>query len=159
VADLVTHVCVVLLPGALVRSPLVAAVAVGTVIPDVCGRAVPLALDAVRRAGGPVPESVIWPWAALHEPLGWSLVCVLIAMSFVEHQRWPVLRALWLGGAVHTALDLLQDHHGQGYLLLAPWSLHTFELGWIGSEATVGFAVPLAVLTACAWLLRRRLSG
>jgi hypothetical protein len=150
---------VVLLPGAAVRSPLVAAVAVGTVMPDVFGRAVPLALDAARRAGGPIPEPVIWPWAALHEPFGWALASVLIAMSFVEHERWPVLRALWLGAAIHTLLDVLQDHHGQGYLLLAPCSSNTFELGWIGSEATVGVAVPLAVVTALAWIVRRRFSG
>jgi hypothetical protein len=154
VADLVTHLCVVLLPGTLVRSPLVVVVAAGTVLPDALGRAIPLTLDAARRAGAPVPEALIWPWSALHEPFGWALVSVLIATLFVVRQRWPVLCALWLGGALHTALDVLQDHHGQGYLLLAPFTTRTFELGWIGSEATVGVALPLALLTTMAWVLR-----
>jgi hypothetical protein len=154
VADLVTHVCVVLLPASVVRSPLVPVVVAGTVLPDALGRAVPLALDGARRMGAPVPEVVIWPWAALHEPFGWALVSVLIAQLFVGRQRPSILAALWLGGALHTALDVLQDHHGQGYLLLAPFTTRTFELGWIGSEATVRLAPALALVTALAWTLR-----
>jgi hypothetical protein len=154
VADLVTHVCVVLLPGSLVRSPLVVVAAAGAALPDLLGRAVPMALDGARRAGAPIPEAAVWPWVGLHEPFGWILVSIVIGQLFVRAHRWRVVVALWAGAAVHTLLDLLQDHHGQGYLLLAPFSVRSFELGWIGSEATVSWSVPLAIATAAAWLLR-----
>jgi len=151
VADLVTHLCSVLLPGSLVRSPLVVVAAAGTAAPDLLGRAVPMALDGARRAGAPIPEAAIWPWVGLHEPFGWLLVSILIGQLFVRRDRWRVVLALWVGGAMHTLLDLVQGHHGQGYLLLAPFSVRTFELGWIGSETTVGWAMPLAIATAVAW--------
>ncbi len=153
-ADLVTHLCAVLLPGALVRSPLVVVVAAGAALPDLLGRAVPLALDGARRAGAPIPEAAIWPWVGLHEPLGWMLVSILIGQLFVRRDRRRGVLALWCGGAMHALVDVLQDHHGQGYLWLAPFSLRTFELGWIGSEATVGWALPLALATVVAWLIR-----
>jgi len=154
VADLVTHLCTALLPGALVRSPLVVVAATGAALPDLLGRAVPLTLDGARRAGAPIPEAAIWPWVGLHEPFGWTLVAILIGQLFVRRDRRRVVLALWAGGALHTLLDLIQGHHGQGYLLLAPFSLRTFELGWTGSEATVGWAVPLAIATAAAWVVR-----
>ncbi len=148
-ADLVTHACSALLPGAFVRSRLVPVVTVGAVLPDALGRAVPLALERL-----PVPEPLIWPWGALHEPAGWLLVSGGLALAFVEGQRRRVLLALWLGCLLHTALDLTQSHHGEGYAVLAPITLARFELGWMGSEATVPFALPLLGLTAAAWLPR-----
>jgi hypothetical protein len=152
VADLVTHLCTALLPGALLRSRITPVVAFGTVLPDLFGRAVPLALERLYDRGWPVPPELLWPWSALHEPVGWALVSALGCTLFVEKQRKRVLGALCLGGALHTGLDVLQDHHGEGYLLLAPFSARDFELGLIGSEATVALAGPLAFVTACAWL-------
>jgi hypothetical protein len=152
VADLVTHLCTALLPGAFTRGRLVPLVAVGTVLPDAVGRAVPLALERVAGAGLAVPPWALWPWAALHEPVGWLALCSAIGATFVCRDRVPATVALWLGCALHTALDVLQHHHGEGYLLLAPFSAARLELGWIGSEATVPLAPPLAAVTAAAWL-------
>jgi hypothetical protein len=152
VADLVTHLCTALLPGALLRAPLAPVVAFGTVLPDLFGRAVPLALERLYLRGWPVPPQLLWPWSALHEPVGWALVSLMGAALFVPQQRWRVLGALWLGGALHTGLDLLQDHHGEGYLLLAPFSTRDFELGLMGSEATVAVVGVVAAATVCAWL-------
>lgn len=153
-ADLVSHVCVVLLPAALFPSRLAPVAAAFTVVPDALGRAVPLALERAIFAGWPVPPSWLWPWSALHEPVGWALVAGLVSLSFVERDRAAVLRAALVGGAAHTAVDVLQDHHGEGYRLLAPFSDRMFELGCIGSEATVPYAGWLAALVAVAWIPR-----
>ncbi|HHO51110.1 MAG TPA: hypothetical protein ENK18_09635 [Deltaproteobacteria bacterium] len=153
-ADLVTHLCSALLPGAFLRSAWVPLIGVGTVLPDALGRAVPLALERIQLAGAPLPDEVIWSWGALHGPSGMLLVGPLIALAFVRGQRGPALQALWLGVVLHLSLDVLQFHHGQGYPLLAPLSWATFELGWIGSEATVPLALPLLGITAAAWLPR-----
>jgi hypothetical protein len=127
---------------------------VGTILPDALGRVVPLGLEVLQQAGAPIPGPLIWMWAALHEPLGWSLVCLLLAQGFVAEHRRLVLGGLWLGCALHTGLDVLQFHHGEGYLLLAPLSTRRLELGWIGSEATVVVALPLLAATAVGWLPR-----
>lgn len=153
-ADLVTHLCTVLLPGAFVRSRFVPIAALGVLLPDLSARAVPVAIGSAIEAGLPLPLEAVWPWSAFHEPLGVVLVATGLSLLFVERDRRGVWRALVLGGAAHLCLDLLQDHHGRGYALLAPFSTLTFELGWIGSEATVAWAPALALLTAIAWTVR-----
>lgn len=153
-ADLVTHLCTALLPGVLVgRWRWVAPTALGTVLPDLGSRVVPLGLEQIGRLV-PLPDVVFWPWGVLHEPVGCVLTAAAIALCFVPRDRRVVLAGLLLGCALHLGLDVLQDHHGEGYALLVPVSLATFELGWIGSEATVGWALPLAGLTGLAWTLR-----
>lgn len=151
-ADLVTHACTALLPGAVFRTRGVGVVALGAVLPDLAGRVIPLGLDLVGRHGAPLPEWATWPWTALHEPIGWSLTCGLLALAFVDGQRRRAFGLLALGCTLHTLVDLLQDHHGEGYLLLAPLSVRRFELGWIGSEATVPWALPLLAATGLAWV-------
>jgi hypothetical protein len=148
----VTHACTALLPAAGLRTPRVGLVVVGAVLPDATGRVFPLGLDLLGRMGLPLPEWATWPWTALHEPFGWALTCALAASAFVEGQRASAFRLLAAGCALHTALDLTQDHHGEGYLLLAPVSTARFELGWIGSEATVPHALPLLAATLVAWI-------
>ena len=69
-------------------------------------------------------------------------------------QRWRALGLLLVGAATHIGLDVLQDHHGCGYALAFPLSSKVFELGWIGSQATVEWAPWLALITALAWGLR-----
>ena len=157
-ADLVTHACTALLPGALFPSvrylPLVT---LGTVLPDLLGRVVPMALEPFARLG--LPEQLLWPWSGLHQPAGWLLVAALLSFAFAERERPKVLQALIVGCTLHLGLDLLQDHHGEGYVLLAPFSTTKWELGLIGSEATVGVAIPLLVVTAIAWAVRLKVRG
>lgn len=157
-ADLVTHLCTALLPGALLPEGraryLVPLVAVGTTLPDLFGRAVPLGLEALYLRGYPIPEWSMWPWSALHEPFGWLMVCALASALFVEEHRADVRRALMLGCLLHTGLDLLQDHRGEGYLIFAPLSLRDVELGLMGSEATVE-SVEITVAATAAALLPR----
>lgn len=151
--DLVTHLCTALLPAAfLPRSRYVGVVALGTVLPDIGSRVIPIGLD--RLFGSVLPDAVWYPFGVLHEPIALVLTCALLALVFVEEQRRAVFGALMLGCALHLGLDVLQDHHGQGYHLLFPFSWGRFELGWIGSEATVPVAGPLAGVTGLAWGVR-----
>jgi hypothetical protein len=126
---------------------------VGAVLPDALGRVVPIVLDWAGSRWGAIPEALSWPWPALHEPLGATLVTALVARTFVPEQRWAAFRALWLGAFSHTLLDLLQDHHGVGYLIAAPFSLRRVELGLVGSETSVVVAWPLlaATLVVAGW--------
>ena len=143
-----------LLPGAFVRGalrPLVGAVTLGSVLPDVLGRVVPLALEQAQLRGLPVPVLLVLPWNALHSPAGSLAAAGVVAFLFVPEHRSRVFAAVALGIGLHLGLDVLQFHHGQGYPLLLPFSWATFELGWIGSEATVPWALPLLALTGLAW--------
>ncbi len=132
----------------------VAPTAVGTVLPDLGGRVVPLGLELVA-AQVPIPDPVFWPWGVLHEPAGYTLLCAAVALTFVSADRWVVFVGTWLGCALHTAVDLLQDHHGEGYTIGVPLTLHKVEFGCMGSEATVPLALPLLALTGLAWWICR----
>jgi hypothetical protein len=153
VGDLVTHLCSALLPAAfLPRSRYTVVVALGTVLPDLGSRVIPIGLDLLF--GSLLPDEVWYPFGVLHDPAALVLTCGLVALVFVEEQRRAVFGALLIGCALHLGLDLLQDHHGQGYFLLFPASTARFELGWIGSEDTVYAAAPLAALTSVVWAIR-----
>lgn len=151
VADLVTHLCVVLLPAAWLPRRWVAPLAIGAAMPDAAGRVPGLAAEAVMQLGLAVPDAWVRPFGVAHTPLG----AVAITLWLVAFAR-PVDRslagaALTLGAASHFVLDVLQDHHGEGYLLLWPWSMEQLELGWIGAQATTPVALPLLAVTAAAW--------
>ena len=153
-ADLVTHLCSVLIPGTLVPHRAVGLVAVGSVLPDALGRVVPMALEVTQGLGAPVPDPLIWAFGAFHSPAGLLLTSGLFAQSFLRGQRIEAFTALTLGCAAHLLVDVLQFHHGRGYPLLAPFSWETWELGLIGSEATVDLALPLLGVTAVLWAIR-----
>ncbi len=146
-ADLVTHTCAVWLPALLARWRHASTCVLGAALPDLGGRVVPIALDQVDRRLVPVPEPLLWGWPALHEPIGAVAVAALVSLAFVPEERRAAFGALCLGVSTHLGLDLLQDHHGVGYLVAAPFSTRRFELGWISSEATVTLAWPLLAVT------------
>jgi hypothetical protein len=153
-ADLVTHVASVLIPaGAWADRRTAVWLAFGVAVPDLASRVPSLLLEAVDGWMA-MPEAVFWPWGMLHEPLGALLVCGVLAGRVAPDQRSVALSGLSAGALAHICLDLLQDHHGQGYFLLAPFSTWRFELGWVGSEATTTWALPLAGLTAAIWSVR-----
>lgn len=156
-ADLVTHLCSVLLPAAFVRHRAIGLVAIGSVMPDAFGRVVPMALELGQGVGLPIPDPVVASFGALHAPVGLVVLSGLLAQAFAAGERTTAFRALILGALAHLLLDVLQFHHGRGYPLLAPFSWETYELGVIGSEATVDVALPLLAITALAWTVRTRL--
>jgi len=154
VADLVTHLCSVLLPGALIPHRAVGLAAIGVVLPDALGRALPMTLELGQHVGVTIPDPLVWAFGAFHSPAGLLLTCAALSQSFVRGQRNEAFVALTGGATLHMVVDVLQYHHGRGYALLAPFSWQTFELGLIGSEATVPLALPLLGATALAWAVR-----
>lgn len=147
-ADLVTHLAVALIPGVAFRLHHAALLALGAAFPDF-GRVPGLVADAVVRWVA-VPEWVVTPLSVLHHPVGAVLSCALLAQTLEDRRIGLVL--LLAGATSHFVLDVAQDHHGMGYPLLAPFSYARFELGWIGSEATVDLAPWLGGLTVGLWL-------
>lgn len=150
-ADLVTHAAVALLAQRLVRSPQVACFVAGSVLPDLLSRLPSMFFAEVDRRVHPLPTLLQFGWEPLHLPVGMALASTALALLFPEAQRRQVLRALLGGMALHLGLDVLQDHLGQGYLLGFPFIRGSFELGWIGSEATVPLAPLLALLALWSW--------
>jgi len=159
VADLVTHLCTVLLPGALIPHRATGLAAIGVVLPDALGRVVPMALELAQQAGTGIPDEFVWAFGAFHSPVGILLANATLSQSFQRGLRNEAFVALTLGGALHLLLDVTQFHHGHGYPLLAPVSWQTFELGILSSEATVALALPLLGVTALAWAVRGYLSS
>ena len=151
-ADLVTHLCTALLPKALFGGRHTAVFALGTAMPDVVARVPGLALGLVL--GDAVPEPLIRVVEVAHQPLGSALMCMVAAWVFPQQDRLRAMLCLTAGAWLHLAVDVLQDHQGQGYFLLAPFHLGRFELGCMGSEATVAWAPWLALITAVAWAVR-----
>jgi hypothetical protein len=112
--------------------------------------------ERALSADWPLPRAIVHVWGVFHVPIGALLLCAALAFAFPERDRPRVLGWLCGGVALHLGVDLLQFHHGQGYVLLFPVSVAPFEFGWIGSEATVPWTPVLAAITAFAWARKIR---
>ena len=157
-ADLVTHSALAVILKASTRGALPAVFVLGTVLPDLCSRVPAISLGYVHVHIARLPSVATHGWQPLHQPLGMLLVAYLVAMMFQESARRAVFVNLLGGMALHLLVDLLQDHHGAGYLLGFPVWTGSFEFGLIGSEATVWWAVPLAIAAWALTRIRRRAS-
>jgi len=157
VADLITHGCMALLlkrgqdklwPDAPLHA---ASFVAGNLLPDLLAR-LPAELFTVAASRGvAVPPILLHGWGPFHIPAGMALTSLMLSLLFPPAQQRAVFWNLLAGMLLHLATDLLQSHAGAGYLLLFPLSKQPFELGWIGSEATVFVAPLLVVLTVVAW--------
>lgn len=147
-ADLVTHLCSGLLPAAIFAPRWMGPVALGAVLPDLSGRVPQIVLSKFDG----LPMGVVWAFDVAHTPVAQVLLCGIVAMAFAT-RRGAVFGALLVGVAAHFLLDVLQNHHGHGYHLLFPFDSGRYELGWIGSEATVAYApwVLLCTLPVVGW--------
>ena len=152
---MVTHAAVALLPAALSRRILAGPLVVGALLPDLAARVPAMGLELLAaRTGLPLPAAATHVWAVLHTPLGTGALCVLLALLAPEERRPAVLGWLLAGAGAHYLLDLVQDHHGQGYHLLFPLSRGDWELGWFSSEYSLDLAPWLALAAALAWGVR-----
>lgn len=153
-ADLVTHLASALLPGVALRPDRAVLLSIGACLPDIVGRSPGLLAEALARVGLVPPLWLPTPFGIAHQPLGGMVLAALLAWALPERDRAAGVLLLAGGVLLHLALDVLQDHHGYGYYLLAPVDFGRYELGCMGSEATVPWAPWLAALTAVVWGVR-----
>lgn len=156
-ADLVTHMATGLLFKAGTRGPYTAALVAGTVLPDLGARVPAMGFSALAKSGVSIAPEIPYAFEVLHMPVGMAFLCLLISCFFTEEQRTGVFLNLLGGCLLHLALDLTQDHLGVGYLLGFPFSTADFELGWVGTEATVLWAPLFGLVALVLW--RRRLGA
>jgi len=154
VADLVTHLASALIPGVALRPYRAVLLSIGTALPDVVGRSPGLLAEALDQAGIAAPVWLPTPFGIAHQPIGGVLLAALLAWLLPERERPLAVTLLSAGVLLHLALDVLQDHHGYGYYLLVPFDWGRYELGCIGSEATVPWAPWLALATVVVWGVR-----
>ena len=153
-ADLVTHLATALIPGVALPRARAALLATGVALPDLGGRVPGLAREGLESLGLATVDGMQVPFAVLHQPIGAVLAGLLLSWLLPQDKRVDAAFILGLGVLLHLAVDVLQDHHGLGYHLLAPLHFGRFELGCIGSEATVPWVPWLALATALLWAAR-----
>lgn len=149
-ADLVTHVGTALLFKGATRGRHMPIFVLGTVVPDVCGRVVGMGLSKIPGC----PDLLIYGPGVIHMPLGMLAFTLLVSLLFREDQRGVVWANLLAGAVLHLAVDLLQHHVGTGYPLLFPFSTWHWELGLLGSEATIPYSIPLFLAGLALWRFR-----
>lgn len=154
--DPLFHLCTALLPKALFGPRHTGAFVLGSLLPDLGSRLPGLALERLAVLGVPVPELLLNLWGVLHVPTGAGLAAVILAYAFHESERNAALAWIVSGVAIHLAVDTLQFHLDGGYPLLFPFSLRNFQIGVMGSEATVPWSAPLALISLVAWSIRIR---
>ena len=156
-ADLITHACTALLWRAWRPRAHTPSFVAGSLLPDLLSRVPAIGLTRLHdQLGWGIPDGLIYGFSPLHLPIGMLLSSYVLALLFPAEQRRGVFRAILGGMALHLAVDLLQNHLGAGYALFYPFSLYSWELGWMGSEDTVYLAPPLVLVTALVWRRRRR---
>ena len=155
VADLLTHIGTGLLFKAGTGGRHTAVFVLGNALPDLM-RSIPvMGVDRlIRFAHIPVPKEAMYPWAVLHMPIGMLFSSYLLCWLFAQKVRYRVCAWLFAGMSLHLTMDLFQDHHGQGYFLLYPFSNWTFEFGLYGPEETVQFGPWLFGISIVAWCVR-----
>ena len=151
-ADLLTHGAAAVLTKVGTRGRFIPVFVLGTVMPDLCSRVPAIVMGYIHVHMIRVPSLLTHGWQPMHQPVGLVLLAFLASFFFREAVRASVFWNLLGGMALHLALDVLQSHHGAGYLLGFPFTDIAWELGLIGSEATVGWAIPLCIL---AWFSYR----
>jgi len=168
VADLVTHVLsaqwVATARGRLLPRP---ALVLGTMLPDYVANGPIVALRVVEpflpwRLPLWLPDAL----TGFHAPILYALLCWWLAALVPRARRDGVFGALFLGGLLHIAIDLLQDHVAPGaYYPAYPLWRHPWHLGVLHNEGSL-LLMPLfaAATLVVAWpgwrrALAARLAG
>ena len=155
-ADLITHSAAAVAWKAVTNGGMPAVFVAGTIMPDLLARVPSIVMGFVHVHVVQLPALLIHGWQPFHQPAGMLLVAYLMAMMVGESKRRAVFWNLAGGMGLHLGIDLLQDHHGSGYLVGFPFWTGTFEFAVMGSEATVWWAVPTAMFAGVLAHLRWR---
>ena len=153
-ADLITHSALAVIVKASTGWRMPAVFVAGTLLPDIASRVPAIGLGYIHVHLAEIPRWILFAWEPMHQPLGMVVCAYLASLFFSASHRFTVFLNLLGGMVLHMFLDVLQSHHGAGYMLAFPFHKSTFEFGWIGSEATAPFAVPLSLIAG--WLVLRR---
>jgi len=156
-ADLVTHIAAAHILKRLSPWPQNALMfAMGTCLPDLLGRAPAMAIDLIYRFFDSNPSPYLaFGLDALHSPIPFTLACLFIGLWWPLEHRIMVFRNLLVGGWLHMLIDLPQHHIDGGYRLLFPISWWSWELQWIGTEASLRVAPLLAAFAGLVELRYR----
>ena len=149
-ADLLSHGAAAVLVKAGTRWRMVPVFVAGTLAPDMLSRAPAIGLGLVHRHVTELPPIMSYGWDPVHQPVGMVILAYFLCMLFAAEVRRSIFWNLLGGMALHLLVDMLQDHHGVGYLLAYPFSNFIFEFGWVGSEDSVYVAPVLAALAGWA---------
>lgn len=155
-ADLVTHLCTGVIVKTISGKPHVPIFLFGTVAPDLVSRVPSMALTLLGQWGLPVPPEWVHSFEPLHLPIGILLLAALVSLLFDAAQRWSVFVNFLGGMMLHLMVDLLQDHHGVGYVLGFPLIDAPFEFGWMSSEASIRWLPVLMTISLGLVIWRRR---
>ena len=155
-ADLLTHVGTAFLAKAATRRAGTGVFVVGVTLPDLAARVPGMALQELGERGLAIPEPLYHASTVFHQPVGMVLLVLLIASFFVGPQQRLVFWNLLGGCLLHLAIDLLQGHVGGGHMLFFPLSTQDYELGWMGTEASVMVAPVLLAAGYGIWRWRHQ---
>ncbi len=146
-ADLLTHYVSARVTGLGIRDRATATVfALGVFFPDLLGKplgAMPFLPDLVE--------------APTHSLLGLLLACGAASFLFASDFRRRAFWALYAGSLLHVLADLLKTYLGRGaVMLLHPFSLQGFELGFYRTE-DVFYLLPANLgILAILWVMGRK---
>ena len=158
--DLVTHGASGLLLGMAFAwrrpAPMLPLFVAGNLLPDVLCRVPAILFGELDSHVLLVPRLLIYGWEPLHQPLGMALAALALALLFEPASRGRVWLQAYLGMLLHLLMDLFQFHEGAGNMLFFPLDDRSYEIGLVGSEASVRVALPLALLAGLVWGWRRR---
>jgi membrane-bound metal-dependent hydrolase YbcI (DUF457 family) len=163
VADLLTHSLVpFIVDSEWLDDDELAAFVQGGILPDILARSPVSAVGLLAELGIVSPvvgdDRFILGLEFLHEPIGFALLSLALVLLAPASLLGLPRRAAWawllLGALSHSALDVIQRHPEAPYMWLFPCSSQTWELGLVGTEASM-LAWPVLIPVAVA-LARRR---
>ena len=158
--DLITHGASGLLLGiAWVRhrpAPLLATFVAGNLMPDLLTRVPAIMAGEIDAKLVTLPRLLIYGWEPMHQPAGMAVAAVALSLLFEPAWRARVFVALYGGMLLHLLMDMFQFHEGAGHMLFFPVTTRSYEIGLVGSEASVFVALPLALAAGLAWWWRRK---
>lgn len=148
--DLFAHFAVTYLPTRYSRlQPDGVLFIAGSLLPDLVSRFFQVALDRILDLG------TEYFFAAFHTPVGFGLICYVLAMLFQEPMRRRAFWHLFAGCLLHFVLDLMQGQfYEAAYQPFFPFSLEKVQWGWFHYDASL-YLFPIFFVAVFWFLLKK----